>query len=170
VELELIEFGPLTPEYRAQLEGDEEDPFGAAGTSIKWQAKHQHVALSDGGRLVASTGLVVVDVEVGGERFPVAGVGGVIVARAHRGQGLMRRVVEAALERAATLGPERALLFCSVENARRYARFAFQAIAAPVVVEQPEGTAEMGEVSMWRPLRPGAGWPDGPVRVLGLPF
>jgi hypothetical protein len=79
--------------------------------------------------------------------------------------------VEAALERAAALGPERALLFCSLENSRRYSRFGFRAIAAPVVADQPDGTTvEMGEVCMWRPLRAGATWPDGPVRLLALPF
>ena len=168
--MELVELGRLTPEDRAQLEGDEADPFGAAGNELTWQRKDRHVALKHDGRLVASTGLVIVDVEVAQELFPVAGLGGVIVARAHRGQGLMRRVVEAALELAATLGPERALLFCSEENSRRYARFGFQPLAAAVVADQPDGTAEMGEVCMWRPLRPGAGWPDGPVRLLGLPF
>jgi predicted GNAT family N-acyltransferase len=168
--VELVEFGRLTPEYRAQLEGEEKDPYGAAGNRFTWQPKHRHVGLRDEGRLVASTGLVVVDVEVAGEVFPVVGVGGVIVARAHRGRGLMRRVLEAALERAATLGPERALLFCSLEMSRRYVRFGFHALTEPVVVDQPDGTAEMGVVCMWRALHAGATWPEGPVRLLGLPF
>jgi predicted N-acetyltransferase YhbS len=113
---------------------------------------------------------VVVDVEVAGESFPAVGVGGVIVARAHRGRGLMRRVLDIALERAATLGPEYALLFCAPELSRRYVRFGFHAVAAPVVADQPDGTMEMDLVCMWRPLHAGALWPEGPVRLLGLPF
>lgn len=71
------------------------------------------VLRDDDGQPRASTGLVVVQVSVDrGEPFDVVGVGGVIVAPRHRGQGLGRTVMEAALDRAPRMGPLLAMLFC----------------------------------------------------------
>ena len=88
--VEIVEFERMTAERRAQLEGDEEDPFEMAGTTtLEYRRKDRHVALSDErGHLVASTGIVLTDVEVAGERFPVVGLGGGIVNGDHRGRGL----------------------------------------------------------------------------------
>jgi predicted GNAT family N-acyltransferase len=165
--MELIELEGLTPEGRAELAAGEAHPFGV--NDLRWRESDRYYALREDGRLVAAAGLVVAQVEVG-RVFDVVGVGGVIVARPRRGAGLMRRVLDAALERAEQLGPSYAMLFCSHPNARRYARFGFHTIEATVTAEQPGRTVEMGGVAMWRPLRDGAGWPDGRVRVLGLPF
>ena len=102
----------LTDAQRAQLEGDEHDPFDAAGVPLQFRAKERHVGLAQDGRLVASTGLTDAEVEVGGVRFEVVGIGGVFVARPRRGEGLARRVLEEALARAQAAGPSFALLFC----------------------------------------------------------
>jgi hypothetical protein len=68
--MEIIEFGQLTHEERTELEGSEEDPFDAAGATLVYQGKDRHVGLRDvAGRLVASTGMLVVDVEVQDQRF-----------------------------------------------------------------------------------------------------
>jgi predicted N-acetyltransferase YhbS len=166
--MELVELGPLTPADRAELAAGEADPFGV--NDLRWRESERCLALRDDGRLVAAAGLVVADVEVTGDVFGVVGVGGVIVALPHRGRGLMRRVIEPALARAAELGPAYAMLFCSSANSLRYARFGFHEIAARVTAEQPDRTVDMGEVSMWRALRDGARWPAGDVTVLGLPF
>jgi predicted N-acetyltransferase YhbS len=169
--MQIVEFGRLRPAQRAQLEGDEEDPFDAAGSTLEFRRKEQHVALrDDGGRLVASTGMVVVDVQVGEERFSVVGIGGVIVNAVHRGRGLAREVVEAALARARTLGPAFALLFCHSDRAGLYRRLGFAELDLPVRVKQPAGFAVIGQHTMWRALHPGASWPPGPVIVHSLPF
>jgi len=171
MDLELVEFGALSDAHRDQLEGDEIDPFDAAGIALVYGPKERHVALADPeGRLVASTGLIRSEVEAGGERFAVVGIGGVIVNAAHRGRGLARRVVEAALERAAAMGPERAVLFCHADRAGLYERLGFALVDGPVRVRQPNEYAVMPQLTMWRPLRPGVGWPDGPVVVRTLPF
>ena len=39
-----------------------------------------------------------------------------------------------------------------------------------MTVEQPGGETQLLMGAMWRPLREGATWPEGDVRVLGLPF
>ena len=112
--MKIVEFVRMTLERRAELEGDEDDPFDAAGETFSFRAKDRHVGLEDDrGRLVASAGMVVLEVEVAGERFPVVGIGGVIVNATRQGRGLAREVVEAALARAGSLGPAFAILFCS---------------------------------------------------------
>ena len=77
--MEIIDLGPLNDEERAQLEGDEVDPFDGAGMTLQYRAKDRHVVLREDGRLVASAGLTEAEVEVAGQRFRVVGLGGVIV-------------------------------------------------------------------------------------------
>src|SRR3954454_780579 len=165
--MELVELPAMTPEGRAELAAGEAHPFGI--NDLQWRESDRYLALRDDGKLVAAAGLVVATVEADAA-FDVVGVGGVIVARPRRGQGLMRRVMEAAMTRAEQLGPAFAMLFCSFANSGRYARFGFREITAPVTAEQPDRIVTMGEVCMWRPLRADATWPEGPVRVRGLPF
>jgi predicted GNAT family N-acyltransferase len=170
--MDVVEFGPLNETKRRELEGDELDPFDAAGTPLHWRPKERHVALREAdGNLVASAGLVLAEVQVG-EAAPmsVVGIGGVIVAARYRGQGLGQRIIVEALDRAATMGPTVAMLFCHRDRAGLYARQGFQEIAEPVLVEQPDGWAEMPMVSMWRTLHEGASLPPGPITVHGLPF
>jgi predicted N-acetyltransferase YhbS len=170
--VEVIEQGPLTDGVRAALEGGEEHPFGTEGVELRWRPKDRHVMLRDDeGALVASTGLVVVEVSVDdGEPFEVVGVGGVIVTRAHRGHGLARVVVEAALERAARMGPAVAMLFCRDGVAGLYRKLGFELVDPPVRVLQPSGIAVMPVNTMWRALHEGAVWPAGAVKVHSEPF
>ncbi|HEY2161694.1 MAG TPA: GNAT family N-acetyltransferase [Solirubrobacteraceae bacterium] len=170
--MEPVEFGPLTEELREQLEADEEDPWDAARVPpMNWRPKEQHVGLRDQrGRLVASAGLITAEVEVAGQRFQVVGLGGVIVNRDHRGEGLSLRVVEAALAKAASLGPELALLFCHEDRTDLYRRFGFDEVRSQVLVDGPRGQVEMPMHTMWRALRPTATWPQGPVVLHGRPF
>lgn len=170
--MEIVDCGPLTDDLRAELEGGEEHPFGTEGAEFVWRAKERHVVLrDDGGRPLASTGLLIVGVSAeGGVSFEVVGVGGVIVTPAHRGRGLARVVVEAALERAARMGPSLAMLFCRDALVGLYRRLGFELVEAPVVVLQPAGTAVMSVNTMWRPLVDGAVWPAGAVLVRGEPF
>jgi predicted GNAT family N-acyltransferase len=147
----------------------EVDPFGLDDTAIEWRPKTHHTVQRDvDGRPIAHVGLLVTDVQAGAERFEVVGVGGVIVTQSHRGQGLLRPLLEAAL--AQDLGPDRALLWCTTANAEIYARFGFEHVTAPVTVDQAAGPYVMPMPTMWKPLREGVTWPAGDVRVPGLPF
>ena len=168
----LVDQGPLTDDQRAALEGGELHPFGTVGIELEWRAKDRYVLLIDGeGRLLASTGLLLVEVSVGGaEPFEVVGVGGVIVAPGHRGQGLGRTIVEAGLDRATRLGPAFALLFCRDSIAGLYRKLGFERVEPPVRVLQPMGSAVMPQDTMWRALREGAAWPAGRVLVRSQPF
>jgi predicted N-acetyltransferase YhbS len=169
--VEIVEFGRLTEAQLAQLYGEEEDPFEVGGLTLAFQPKHRHVVLRDeSGRLLASAGLVIAEVKAGERRFPVAGLGGVLVHAAVRGRGLGHQVVEAALERARTMGPEFAMLFCLPNRVGFYLRLGFAEIPVAVEVKQPVGHATMPLRTMWRALRDGASWPEGAVALQTLPF
>jgi GNAT superfamily N-acetyltransferase len=169
--MEVVEFGNLTAGHRRALEGDEPDPFDAAGIGLQFRPKERHVGLQDeAGHLVASTGMVVVDAEVDGERFPVVGLGGVIVSARYRGRGLARRVVEVALARARELGPGFAILFCHEDRVGLYRKLGFLEVLSDVRVEQPSGFATMTQRTMWIAIRGDAPWPPGEVTVHSLPF
>lgn len=170
--MELIEFGKLSEEQYAELVGDEQDPWDAAGSTLEWRPKDHHVAVrDDDGTLVAAAGLVVVDVQFGErEAIPVVGVGGVIVVARHRGRGLGRRVISEAVKCAHDLGPELAMLFCRPDRAELYRRHRFVEVPGRVLVDQSHGVVEMPPVTMWRPLTDGVRLRDGAVKVHGLPF
>jgi GNAT superfamily N-acetyltransferase len=164
----VIEHDDAFSDWDAIIAG-EEDPFELSGLTFEWRTKTHHTIQRDAdGRPIAHVGLLLADVEAGGEAFAVVGVGGVIVNRFHRGQGLLRALLDAALAR--DLGPERALLWCTAKNAARYAHLGFEEIGAPVLVQQSTGELELPLPAMWKPLRLGATWPAGAVRVPGRPF
>ncbi len=169
--MELVEFGRITEQQSAELEGGDDDPWDAGGSTLRFRPKQWHAAVRDDkGRLVAAAGIVVVEVDVSSEQFPVVGLGGVIVNTRHRGRGHAREVVTAAIAHAERLGPEFVLLFCHADRAALYRKLGFAEIDSTVTVEQPDGAVEMTMRTMWRALRADAAWPDGPVRVRGLPF
>jgi predicted GNAT family N-acyltransferase len=169
--VELVELGPLTAETRAELEGGEVDPFDVQGLALEFRKKERHVALRDPeGRLVASTGMVLADVEIAHERAQVVGLGGVLVNHRYRGRGFGRGIVQTALTRAQTMGPDFALLFCLTDRVGFYERLGFSRVPPPVSVEQPTGVTEMPLHTMWYPLAESAIWPAGPTRLCGLPF
>lgn len=141
------------------------------GEALAWRDKSRHVGvLAEDGTPLALAGTLVAGIAVGAERFDVAGIGSVIVTRAMRGQGLARLVIEAILDLAGELGPQRAMLFCDEPLTALYGRFGFHTIEAPVSAEQPGGRINMPMRAMWAPLSAGATWPEGEVEVLGLPF
>lgn len=162
----------VTADQWAQLIGDEVDPFDSARSDLKWREKDIQVGLlDDAGRLVAAAELATAELAgADGQRTGVVGIGGVIVAAPCRGRGLARRVVELALERAGTLGPGLAMLFCYRDRAGLYERLGFHEVEAEVWVEQPSGSIRMPLVTMWRALLPGASPPAGPLTLDGLPF
>ena len=172
--VELIEFGELSEEQYAELVGDEQDPWDAAGSTLEWRPKDRHVAVrDDDGTLVAAAGLVVADVQFGEqEPIPVVGIGGVIVAARHRGRGLGRLVISEVVRCAHDVGPEMAMLFCRPDRAELYRRHGFAEVPGRVLVDQSDsdGVVEMPPVTMWRPLTDGVRLRDGVVKVHGLPF
>ena len=166
--MELVELeGDHSEAERAQLVDGESDPFELAHLVLPpGRPKDRRFALRDGGRLVASAGILTARVAVAGETFPVVGIGGVLVTHGRRGEGLFRRVMQPALEAARREGPDFALLFCLPKNAYLYEKLGFARVADPVT----STGIVIALDTMWRPLEPGAQWPPGPVTLLGPMF
>jgi predicted GNAT family N-acyltransferase len=160
--MRIEQIGALGHERWEALVDGEEDPFGAADDPTEWCGKDFHTVLFDGDRPVASVGLVVAQTDA----FDVVGVGGVIVTRSRRGEGLLRRTLEAALERAATLGPDVAMLFCLDHVVGLYERMGFVDFPGPVTVDQPDGPTQIAYHTMLR----GAAPAPASLRLRGLPF
>lgn len=164
------------PEYtradQDEILGPGDDPYGVAHTGLVFLPKEIHFGIrAADGRLVAHAGLLPLPLTVGDADVRAVGVGGVAVAPDRRGGGLARAVVGAALDHARTLGPAYALLFCRPPLVGLYGRLGFREVAGEVTVEQPEGRlAVMPLCTMWTPLRDGAGWPAGAVRLRSLPM
>ncbi|BAJ26761.1 MULTISPECIES: GNAT family N-acetyltransferase [Kitasatospora] len=151
--------------------GEAADPFEVSAAGIAWRPKDRHVGVHLAGRLVAHAGFVVAPVEVGGRRFEVAGIGGVLVSPRWRGHGLARAVVGAALDAARADGLRFGLLFCLPDWAPLYARLGWTPLPGPVTADQPDGPAPVPLGAMWIGLAPGARWPEGgAVRLHSLPF
>jgi predicted GNAT family N-acyltransferase len=170
--MQLVELAALSEQDWAELIAGEQAPWGETGEALQWRNKDRHVGLrTPDGRMAAAGGAVVVEVDVAGAAgFDVVGIGGVFVTSSLRGRGLTGRLLPMLLGLAETMGPERAMLFCRPELVTLYGRHGFTEITAAVWADQPGGRIEMPMRSMWRPLRPSAGWPSGRVDVHGLPF
>jgi len=169
---ELVQLGEITAEQEDEVVAGEHAAWGGVGEELEWAEKQRHVALrSAEGELVAIAGALIAEVALeSGERFQVVGIGGVMVTASERGRGLVWPLLEALLEIAAEMGPQRAMLFCRPQLMALYEKFAFAEISAPVWARQPQGKIEMPLCAMWRPLREGVRWPQGRVDVQGLPF
>ncbi len=171
--MEAIELEAVGSEQWDAVIDGEETPWGAAGTDLSWAPKTRHVGVLDtGGRPLALAGTMVARVRVeGGEPFDVVGIGGVIVTRSRRGEGLSTPLLEAVMSLARALGPERAMLFCGDALTGLYAGHGFRLIDASVTADQPDGPITVPMRAMWAPLDVDvADWPPGEVAVLGEPF
>ncbi|MEW2131013.1 GNAT family N-acetyltransferase [Streptomyces sp. NPDC005435] len=159
-----------TPADQAEILGGGPDPFGVADTGLTFLPKEIHFGIRLNGRLAAHTGLLELPLSIGSLTTQAIGIGGVAVAPDVRGQGLARRVLTAALDHARTLGPAHGLLFCRPPLVPFYEHLGWHALTVDVSVEQPGGPALMPLRTMWTPLRAGAGWPGGAVRLLSFPM
>jgi GNAT superfamily N-acetyltransferase len=170
--VQLVEFGALSVREWIDLTGREREPFGARSAGLVWGPKERHVGLREpGGRLAAVAGAMGVTVEVDGVGpFDVVGLGGLIIRKDLRGQGLMPALMDGLAGLAESMGPDRAMIFCDTHLIALYQRRGYRLISDPVWVDQPEGRVEMPVSALWRPLRPGPVWPPGRVDVRALPF
>ncbi|NWF25356.1 GNAT family N-acetyltransferase [Streptomyces sp. PKU-EA00015] len=166
----VIRLTEYTKTEQIEILGDSADPFGVADAGLTWLPKEDHFGIRQKGRLVAHAGLLRLPMSIGGVGTQMVGVGGVAVAPDLRGQGLARLVVSAALEHARTMGPQHGLLFCRPPLVSLYERLGWRTLEQDVQVDQPEGPVIMPLRTMWTPLRDGANWPAGAVRLLSFPM
>ena len=155
---------------RAEILDGEQDAAGVDGLGLVWRDKIGHVVLRRDGRLVAHAGWLPIELSVGGRTAAAVGLGGVLIHRSFRGQGLGATVVEAAMDRMRQLGRPIGLLFCTDARVRFYERLGWRALRSEVTVDQPEGPVTMPMRTCWIPLSAEAPPFSGPLALAGLPF
>jgi predicted N-acetyltransferase YhbS len=169
--VEVVELNTFGPDEYGQIVDGEKDPYGTDHLGMDWREKSGHVALVEEGRIIAHAGWVPADIGAAtGERFQVVGLGGVMVHRDHRGDGLGQQLVAAAMERMARLGLSVGMLFCRTERVPFYERLGWYPRDQRVTADQPSGPVEVPLVTCWTPLLDGGSLPDSALHVEGLPF
>ncbi|HWX74862.1 MAG TPA: GNAT family N-acetyltransferase [Solirubrobacteraceae bacterium] len=173
--MELVELQDVGEGQWRELIGEEREAWGGGpAEALTWSEKQRYVGVrSREGALLALAGSVQAEVEVErGGSFQVLGICAVFVTASARGRGLVARLLERLLAPAGAPAPAPAIamLFCRAGLVGMYEKLGFAEIDAPVWADQPGGAVEMPLSAMWRPLRAGARWPAGRVRVRGLPF
>ena len=168
--VELVDLPDFGPDGYAEIVDGEVDPFGTE-LDIEWGPEDQHVGLMEGGRLIAHAGwLTTAAWMAGGETSEVLGLGGVVLHRRFRGNGLGRLVVAGAMDRMRSQSDAIAVLFCRPERLRFYGELGWIPVPDPVTVGQSGGPTVMPLRTCWLPLAEGASLPSGATEFPGLPF
>ncbi|MFG2030453.1 GNAT family N-acetyltransferase [Streptomyces sp. NPDC048825] len=161
--------GPGSPEDRAALRDGLSDPSGVKGLGLVWADKQHTVTGVSEGRPVASAGWLLRDMAFDGLPRRAAGLGGVLVHPAHRGQGLARTVISVAVEHARAAGAETMILFCRPDLIPLYTQLGWSRLSVPVTVQQPDGARTSPLTTMIYDLA-GLPHPTISVDLRGLPF
>jgi GNAT superfamily N-acetyltransferase len=168
--IEIRRVRDLSEEDHRKLFGWGENLFGVLPFQLSWRTKDWHVVAYAEGEPVSHAGALRHDVLVDGRPVPVGGLGGVITVLEYRNRGLAQLVVQEAVAfMAGELGAGFGFLFCLPPLVPFYERMGWQALASPVLIEQPGGEIESPVVSMVLPLK-GESWPQGMVRTQSLPW
>lgn len=169
--MEVIELSDFGPDRYDQIVDGEVDPYGTDHLGMEWKEKSGHVALVEEGRAIAHAGWVLTDLRAAtGDQFQIVGLGGVMVHRDRRGNGLGHQLVAAAMERMGKLGLSVGMLFCRTQRVPFYESLGWHPLTVQVTADQPSGPVVMPLVTCWTPLSDGAAVPDADLRIEGLPF
>ncbi|MFC4463781.1 GNAT family N-acetyltransferase [Streptomyces xiangluensis] len=161
--------GPGSPEDKAALRDGLSDPSGVNGLGLVWADKQHTVTAVSEGRPVASAGWLLRDVAFDGLPRRAAGLGGVLVHPARRGQGLARTVISVAVEHARAAGAETMILLCRPDLIPLYTQLGWSRLSVPVTVQQPDGARTSPLTTMIYDLA-GLPHPTISVDLRGLPF
>ncbi|MGH9081058.1 MAG: GNAT family N-acetyltransferase [Acidimicrobiales bacterium] len=169
--MEVIEVTDFGPDEYGQIVDGEADPYGTDHLRMDWREKSGHVALVQDGRMIAHAGWVPADLRVAsGEQLRIVGLGGVMVHREHRGNGLGHRLVAETMARMGRLGRPVGMLFCRPQRVAFYERLGWHPTGEPVTADQPGGPVVMPLMTCWTPFAEGAVLPHSALHVEGLPF
>ena len=169
-DLQLIHaLGPGSPEDKAALCDGLPDPFGVHGLGLVWADKQHTLTAVSEGRPVASAGWLLRDMAFDGLPRRAAGLGGVLVHPAYRGQGIARTVISVAVEHARAAGAETMILLCRPDLVPLYTQLGWSRLSVPVTVQQPYGARTSPLTTMIYDLA-GLPHPTVSVDLRGLPF
>ncbi|MFE5584449.1 GNAT family N-acetyltransferase [Kitasatospora sp. NPDC056531] len=169
---EIVRLPRYTRADQDEIFGPGDDPYSVGDLGLTFRPKEIHLGIrAADDRLVAHIGLVPILLSVGDTELAAVGIGGLAVAPGRRDGSLARALLEAAFDHARTLGSAHALAFCRPRLVPYYERRGFHELAAEVTVEQPGGRLVVMPLrTIWSPLRDGAEWPAGAVRLRSLPI
>jgi GNAT superfamily N-acetyltransferase len=130
----------LTEDEKHQLFGWGENIFGVESLKLRWRPKDLHFLLYSGSRPVSHVGVLKHEVSVAGHPRVVGGVGGVVTVPEAQKTGCARRLMEHAAEFfRREWKVDAGLLFCRTNLEPYYEALGWQTVAAPVLIEQPNG-------------------------------
>lgn len=98
-----------------------------------------------------------------------AGLGGVLVHPAHRGQGIARTLISVAVEHARAAGAETMILLCRPDLVPLYTQLGWSRLSLPVTLQQPGGARTSPLTTMIYDLAD-LPHPTNSVDLRGLPF
>ncbi|MFC8664037.1 GNAT family N-acetyltransferase [Streptomyces sp. NPDC057199] len=169
-DLQLIHaLGPGSPDDKAALRDGLPDPFEVNGPGLVWADKQHTLTAVCKGRPVASAGWLLRDMAFDGSPRRAAGLGGVLVHPAHRGQGIARTVISVAVEHARAAGAETMVLLCRPDLVPLYTQLGWSRLSVPVTVQQPDGARTSPLTTMIYDLVD-LPHPTTSVDLRGLPF
>lgn len=169
-DLQLIHaLGPGSPYAKVAFRDGQPDPFGVNWPDLVWaDTQHTLTAVSEG-RPVGSAGWLLRDMAFDGLPRRAAGLGGVLVHPAYRGQGIARTVISVAVEHARAAGAETMILLCRPDLVPLYTQLGWSRLSMPVTVQQPDGERTSPLATMIYDLA-GLPHPTVSVDLRGLPF
>ena len=130
---------PAADKHR--LFGWGEDIFQDAQFGLQWRRKDVHVLVEENGQVVGHVGILARQpVEMGGEKFFVGGIGGVVTVPDARGKGFAREGLRAAEEiLLAEPDVDFAMLFCREPLIGFYQKWGWQRVMSSVSAKNSSG-------------------------------
>jgi aminoglycoside 2'-N-acetyltransferase I len=140
-------------------------------SDLAWtDEQDRRVWLEIDNQIVSCLTIVIRQAEVGGVTVRLGGVGGVATLPSQQRKGYAGRVLTATEKLLRdTLRVDFGHLICGPELAPFYARFGWQLVDAPMLIDQPQGKMTLDFGYMVLPCT-GAKWPQGTLDLCGLPW
>jgi len=161
----------VTDEENRRLDSISGMAYGPDDSGLEWTDEADwRVWLEIEGEIVSFLIIVVREARVGETPVRLAGIGGVATHPAHQRRGYAAQVMDAAaVFMRDSLRVDFGHLLCSPDLLPYYARFGWQAVEGPLLVDQPGGKISLDHIHMILPCASDL-WPAGTLDLCGLPW
>lgn len=161
----------VTAEENRRLDNISDLAYGEDDSNLAWTDEQDwRVWLEIDGEIVSFLTIIQREARVGETPVRLGGVGGVATHPAHQRKGYAAQVMSAAgAFMHDTLHVDFGHLLCSPELLPYYARFGWQPVEGPLLVDQPGGKISLDHIHMILPCA-SEHWPAGTLDLCGLPW
>jgi GNAT superfamily N-acetyltransferase len=167
---EIRETQALTDDEKRQLFGWGENIFGVESLKLRWRPKDVHFLMYSDSSPVSHVGVLKHVISVAGQPKSIGGVGGVVTVPEAQKKGCARRLMEYAAEFfQREWKVDAGLLFCLANLEPYYEALGWQTVAAPVLIDQPNGQIDSPLSVMILPLG-GQSWLHENIELRSLPW